>query len=157
MQQPRLLRSCVCLASVSVGELLWSVFLTFDFAFVILLSPATPHCIALPLPCFFLTLQALRLHLSNTVPQPATVPPPPTHQPSKHKQGVAASGRRVAKTATAAASKRGGKAPAAKSKASDAFKEAKRARLASKAADAAAAGKKRRGMGRIGEKRAKEL
>jgi len=91
------------------------------------------------------------------VPQPATVPPPPTHKPSKHKQGVAASSRRVSKTAPAVASKRGGKAPAATSKASDAFKEAKRARLASKAADAAAAGKKRRAMGRIGEKRAKEL
>lgn len=109
-------------------------------------------------------LAALRLHLKNTVTQPAVVPPPPVHKLSKQKQqGGAAAGRHARASAkakaTPASSSRSGK-PLASSKnkaAADAFKVAKRNRQAAKAADAVAAGKKRRALGRIGEKRAKEL
>ncbi|GAB0492711.1 hypothetical protein MMPV_003980 [Pyropia vietnamensis] len=109
-------------------------------------------------------LAALRLHLKNTVAQPAEVPPPPVHKSSKQQQrGVGASGR-LAKAnakakATSAEPSRSSKSSTSSKKkaAADAFKVAKRNRQAAKAADAMAAGRKRRTLGRIGEKRAKEL
>lgn len=121
-------------------------------------------CMPLPRLAYISCLQALRLHLKNTVTQPAVVPPPPVHKLSKQKQqGGAAAGRHARASAkakaTPASSSRSGK-PLASSKnkaVADAFKVAKRNRQAAKAADAVAAGKKRRALGRIGEKRAKEL
>lgn len=122
------------------------------------------RCMSLPRLVYTSCPQALRLHLKNTVAQPAVVPPPPAHKPSKQKQpGGAAAGRHASTSAKAKAtpatlSRSGKRLASSKNKAAaDAFKVAKRNRQAAKAADAVAAGKKRRALGRIGEKRAKEL
>lgn len=128
-----------------------------------LLRSSLNRCVPPPRLAYYSCPQALRLHLTNTVTQPAVVPPPPAQKSSKQKQGGTVAGRLAIASAkakaTPATSSRSGKPPASsKNKAAaDAFKVAKRNRQAAKAADAVAAGNKRRALGRIGEKRAKEL